>query len=197
MMTQARRGRTKKVRITSFQIFTLLFLYNEESKESEKRAVIRNRNLAKRFYPGLPNPSPHISLRELALLIPDDTILSNIMSIDQMYNELKLLEVNELITAEWDREYDKDNYEFSLSTNGIIWTKRYLGQFPVLTQRDEYVENVENTKTPTEIRKWFIELKDKVIGKTQDEVADLIVNGTKKYGLSIITSLINLTNQSS
>lgn len=189
------KRRSSKVRITPFQIFTLIFLYNEESKESAKRTIIRNQTLARRYYPGLPNPSPHISLRQLAIMIPDSSLLSNIMKTDQVYEELKLLEDNDLIAAEWDREYDKDNYVFSLSTSGIIWVKQYLGQLSPITELNEYEENIEKVKSSNELKIWFRELRNKIKGRTQDEIADIVVEGTKKHGISLIASLIQLANQ--
>ncbi|MDN5868156.1 MAG: hypothetical protein L0H55_12265 [Candidatus Nitrosocosmicus sp.] len=94
------KKRAYKKQISSFQIFTLLFLYYQESKESEKRNIRRSLTIGRNFYPGSPNPKFHISLRELAILIPSSTVLEDIMNINQMYNELKILEVNDLIVSQ-------------------------------------------------------------------------------------------------
>jgi len=188
------KKRANKKHLTSFQIFTLLFLYYQESRESEKRSIRRSLTIGRNFYPGSPYPKFHISLRELAILIPTSTILAEIMNINQMYNELKILEVNDLLVPQWDRDFDKDNYVFSLTTSGIIWVKHYLGLLPHLTEMEDYTENVENSESTNEVKQWFKGLKDKIKGKAQDEIAEIIVTGVKTHGLSLITSIINLAN---
>jgi hypothetical protein len=53
---------------------------------------------------------------------------------------------------------------------------------------------VENSESTNEVKVWFKGLKDKIKGKAQDEIAEIIVTGVKTHGLSLMTSIINLAN---
>ena len=191
-----RKGKRAEIK-NKLRLFRFLpyYSYIMRKRESEKRNARRKLTFTRNNYPGLPNSKYHISLRELAIKIPHSEILTNILNINQMYKELKLLEINDLVSPMWDREHYKDNYAFSITTTGIISTIQYLGQFPKATEREDYIENVEKSESTNEVKDWFKGLKDKIKGKSQEEVAKLIVTGIKTYGLNIIPLVMNISNQ--
>ncbi len=187
----------EEVPITPIQIFILTYLYSEEVQETQKKEIINNILRSNRSHYSEFSHHISISLRDLSLLIPSSILPEMRINEEHIYTQLKILEYNRLLGISVDEIQDKENTMFFITIDGIILVKQIFSTLSDKIQdKKVYQEDIDKLEGNKEIKDWlkglWIQLKD----KAKDDIADMVIDGVKIYGPSVIVLLINLLSSS-
>ena len=138
-----------------------------------------------------------ISLRDLSLLIPSSILPEMRINEEFIYTQLKILEYNRLLGISVDEIQDKENTLFFITIDGIILVKQIFSTLSDKIQdKKVYQEDIDKLEGNKEIKDWLKGLWIKLKDKAKDDIADMVIDGVKIYGPSVIVLLINLLSSS-
>lgn len=186
-----------EVPITPIQIFILTHLYSEEIKETLKKEIINNILRSSKSYHSEYSHHISISLRDISLLIPSSLLPEIRIDEEHIYNQIKILEYNNLLGTSVDNLQEKENTLFFITIDGIILVKQIFSALSDrIKDKNVFEEDINRLEGNKEIKDWlkmlWIDLKD----KAKDEIADTVIEGVKTHGPSAIVLLINLLSSS-
>ncbi|MER5175288.1 MAG: hypothetical protein ABJB76_11560 [Candidatus Nitrosocosmicus sp.] len=183
--------------ITPIQIFILTYLYSEEVQETQKKEIINNILRSNRSHYSEFSHHISISLRDLSLLIPSSILPEMRINEEFIYTQLKILEYNRLLGISVDEIQDKENTLFFITIDGIILVKQIFSTLSDKIQdKKVYQEDIDKLEGNKEIKDWLKGLWIKLKDKAKDDIADMVIDGVKIYGPSVIVLLINLLSSS-
>jgi hypothetical protein len=191
--TQDGKKIEEEVPITPMQIFILIYLYSEEIKEIQKKDIIRHiRHSTKSHFSGyIHNVS--ISLREISLLIPSSILPDMRINEEHIYTQLKILEYNQLLGFLFEKLQEKENSVFFITIDGIILVKQIFSSLSDKIQDEKvFEEDIDKIEGNENAKDWLKGLSFDLKRMAKDEIADVVINGVKIYGPSLIVLLINL-----
>ncbi len=187
----------EEVPITPIQIFILTYLYSQEVNETQKKEIINN--ILRSSKSNYSEFSHHvsISLRDISLLIPSSILPDMRINENHIYNQIKILEYNHLLGISIDNLQDKENILFFITIDGIILIKQIFSTLSDKIQNKKvFEEDIDKLEGNKEIKEWlkglWINLKD----KAEDDIVEMVIDGVKVYGPSVIVILINLLSSS-
>ncbi len=187
----------EEVPITPIQIFILTYLYSEEVQETQKKEIINNILRSNRSHYSEFSHHISISLRDLSLLIPSSILPEMRINEEHIYTQLKILEYNRLLGISVDEIQDKENTLFFITIDGIILVKQIFSTLSDKIQdKKVYQEDIDKLEGNKEIKDWLKGLWIKLKDKAKDDIADMVIDGVKIYGPSVIVLLINLLSSS-
>jgi len=178
----------EKEGITPFQFFALSFLYSEELKKADKEQFIDDniRKVTHHSYSSIMQRPISITVRELAIKMPI-SMNNERLSTAQMMEELWDLEGGGYL-EQAGIGGDRGEYtSFSVTTDGVILVKHIYSQmsgaFKDKVVYEKTIDTVEGSSPlKTFLKGLFVKLQD----KAQDEIADVILSGVRKYGPELI-----------
>ena len=183
----------EEVPITPIQIFILTYLYSEEVKETQKKEIINNILRSNKSHHSEFSHHVSISLRDISLLIPPSLLPEMRIDEGHIYNQIKILEYNHLLSTSIDNFEEKENTLFFITIDGIILIKQI---FSTLSDKihdgKQYEGDIDRLEGNREIKGWLKTLWIDLNDKTKDEIADMLIDGVKIHGPSAIVILINL-----
>ena len=191
--TQDGKKIEEEVPITPMQIFILIYLYSEEIKEIQKKDIIRHiRSSNKSNFTGyIHNVS--MSLREISLLIPSSILPDMRINEEHIYTQLKILEYNQLLGILFEKLQEKENSLFFITIDGIILVKQIFSSLSDKIQDEKvFEEDIDKIEGNENTKDWLKGLSFDLKRMAKDEIADMVINGVKVYGPSLIALLINL-----
>lgn len=187
----------EEVPITPIQIFILTYLYSEEVQETQKKEIINNILRSNRSHYSEYSHHISISLRDLSLLIPSSILPEMRINEEHIYTQLKILEYNRLLGISVDEIQEKENTLFFITIDGIILVKQIFSTLSDKIQdKKVYQEDIDKLEGNKEIKDWLKGLWIKLKDKAKDDIADMVIDGVKIYGPSVIVLLINLLSSS-
>ena len=191
----------KQLRYTPFQIFVLTYLTSEESKQQkDNKAFGRPSPVGLTYNYRFTTSINELTTIVLPNLIPGDKLdPSDILT--RTVNEVIDLEKQELIKYEHERSHPSfkgEQYEgFYVTPGGKLFVRKcFVGLVSKIEDKIQYERIVEQTEANTIVKKYFKELREKLIDKSQDQVIEIISSGIKEYavvGISIALRLVGLT----
>jgi hypothetical protein len=161
---------------TPFQIFALIHLIVEEQKLEERGEAFGQRSPT-----GMPISHRYItSINDLSIkappsFMPDQPSGKEILII--VKNQIDKLKNDGLL--ENDRQFS-DNREhedqgFYVTAAGRLFVrKHYTGLIPVVDNKQEYEQIIDQLEVDSDSNKSLKKLRDKLIGKTEDKIIDTI-----------------------
>jgi hypothetical protein len=191
--TQDGKKIEEEVPITPMQIFILIYLYSEEIKEIQKKDIIRHIRQSNKsnFYGYIHNVS--ITLREISLLIPSSILPDMRINEEHIYTQLKILEYNQLLGVFFEKLQEKENAVFFITIDGIILVKQIFSSLSDKIQdKKVFEEDIDKIEGAKNAKDWLKGLSQELKLMAKDEIADMVINGVKIYGTSLIVLLINL-----
>jgi hypothetical protein len=191
--TQDGKKIEEEVPISPMQIFILIYLYSEEIKEIQKKDIIRHiRQSNKSNFSGyIHNVS--ITLREISLLIPSSILPNMRINEEHIYTQLKILEYNQLLGVFFEKLQEKENTVFFITIDGIILVKQIFSSLSDKIQdKKAFEEDIDKIEGSKNAKDWLKGLSLELKLMAKDEIADMVINGVKIYGPSLIVLLINL-----
>ncbi len=191
--TQDGKKIEEEVPISPMQIFILIYLYSEEIKEIQKKDIIRHiRQSNKSNFSGyIHNVS--ITLREISLLIPSSILPNMRINEEHIYTQLKILEYNQLLGVFFEKLQEKENAVFFITIDGIILVKQIFSSLSDKIQdKKVFEEDIDKIEGAKNAKDWLKGLSQELKLMAKDEIADMVINGVKIYGTSLIVLLINL-----
>ncbi|MDQ6723439.1 MAG: hypothetical protein M3Z01_04150 [Thermoproteota archaeon] len=187
----------EEVPITPIQIFILTYLYSEEIQETQKKVIINNILRSNKSHLSEFSHHVSISLRDISLLIPYSLLPDMRINEEHIYNQLKILEYNRLLGISADDIQDKENTLFFITIDGIILIKQIFSTLSDKIQdKKVYEEDINKLDGNKETKDWLKELWVKFKDKPKDDISDIIIEGVKIYGVSVIVLLIDLLSTS-
>jgi hypothetical protein len=183
----------EEVPITPIQIFILTYLFYKEILETQQKE--NNNNNRDQLENHFQDNSDHIfiSLKDITLLIPSSLLPETRIKEEYIFNQLKILEYNHLLGVSQENIQDKDDSLFFITIDGIILVKQI---FYTLLDKIEYKkvfeEEIDKIEGNREAKEWLKDLHSKLKYKSKDEIADMVIDGIKVHGYSVIVLLINL-----
>ena len=191
--TQDGKKIEEEVPITPMQIFILIYLYSEEIKEIQKKDIIRHIRQSNKYDFSGYTHNVSLSLREISLLIPSSILPNMRINEEHIYAQLKILEYNQLLGVSFEKLQEKENTVFFITIDGIILVKQIFSSLSDKIQDkmvfEEYIDKIEGSKNAKD---WLKGLSLELKLMAKDEIADMVINGVKIYGPSLIVLLINL-----
>ena len=191
--TQDGKKIEEEVPITPMQIFILIYLYSEEIKEIQKKDIIRHIRQSNKYDFSGYTHNVSLSLREISLLIPSSILPDMRINEEHIYTQLKILEYNQLLGVSFEKLQEKENTVFFITIDGIILVKQIFSSLSDKIQDkmvfEEYIDKIEGSKNAKD---WLKGLSLELKLMAKDEIADMVINGVKIYGPSLIVLLINL-----
>jgi hypothetical protein len=191
--TQDGKKIEEEVPITPMQIFILIYLYSEEIKEIQKKDIIRHIRQSNKYDFSGYTHNVSLSLREISLLIPSSILPNMRINEEHIYTQLKILEYNKLLGVSFEKLQEKENTVFFITIDGIILVKQIFSSLSDKIQDktvfEEYIDKIEGSKNAKD---WLKGLSLELKLMAKDEIADMVINGVKIYGPSLIVLLINL-----
>ena len=191
--TQDGKKIEEEVPITPIQIFILIYLYSEEIKEIEKKDIISHiRHSNKSHFSGyIHNVS--MSLREISLLIPSSILPEMRINEEHIYTQLKILEYNQLLGILFEKLQEKESSVFFITIDGIILVKQIFSSLSDKIQDEKvFQEDIDKIEGNKNAKDWLKGISLDLKRMAKDEIADMVINGVKIYGPSLIVLLINL-----
>jgi hypothetical protein len=191
--TQDGKKIEEEVPITPIQIFILIYLYSEEIKEIQKKDIIRHiRHSNKSDFSGyIHNVS--MSLREISLLIPSSILPDMRINEEHIYTQLKILEYNQLLGILFEKLQEKESSVFFITIDGIILVKQIFSSLSDKIQDEKvFEEDIDKIEGNKNAKDWLKGISLDLKRMAKDEIADMVINGVKIYGPSLIVLLINL-----
>jgi hypothetical protein len=183
--------------ITVFQFFALSYLYSEELKRTQKEQFIDD-NIRMRTHHSQSSVTPSpiaVSVRELAVKSPTSMIKERLTS-DQILEQLQILESNQLLELAGIGGYRGEYTKFSITTDGIMFLKSIYAQLSeAIKDKNVYEKIIDNVEGNSEAKTWLKGAWDKLKDKAQDEIADIILSGVRKYGTELIGIGFRLLNE--
>ncbi len=183
----------EEVPITPIQIFILTYLYSEEIQETQKKVIIKDILRLNKSHFSEFSHHVSISLRDISLLIPFSLLPDMRINEEHIYNQLKILEYNHLLGISEDDMQDKENTLFFITIDGIILIKQIFSTLSDKIQdKKVYEEDINKLEGNKETKDWLKELWVKFKDKPKDDISDIVIEGVKIYGVSVIVLLIDL-----
>lgn len=183
----------EEVPITPIQIFILTYLYSEEIQETQKKVIINDILRSNKSHFSEFSHHVSISLRDISLLIPFSLLPDMRINEEHIYNQLKILEYNHLLGISEDDMQDKENTLFFITIDGIILIKQIFSTLSDKIQdKKVYEEDINKLEGNKETKDWLKELWVKFKDKPKDDISDIVIEGVKIYGVSVIVLLIDL-----
>ncbi|MBA3750308.1 MAG: hypothetical protein H0X03_05350 [Nitrosopumilus sp.] len=183
----------EEVSITPIQTFILTYLFYEEILETQQKEI----NVSIRDHPENHFPENHnhifISLKDITLLIPSSLLPDMRINEEYIYNQLKILEYNNLLDVSLDNLQERDNTSFFITIDGIILVKQIFSTLlDKIEDKKVFEEEIDRIEGNKEVKDWLKDLHSKLKDKSKDEIADMVIEGIKIHGLVGIVLLINL-----
>src|SRR5919112_2747370 len=191
--TQDGKKIEEEVPITPIQTFILIYLYSEEIKEIQKKDIIRHiRPSTKSHFSGYMH-NVSMSLREISLLIPSSILPDMRINEEHIYTQLKILEYNQLLGILFEKLQEKENSVFFITIDGIILVKQIFSSFSDKIQDEKvFQEDIDKIEGNENTKDWLKGLSFDLKRMAKDEMANVVFDGVKIYGTSVIVLLINL-----
>ena len=116
---------------------------------------------------------------------------------EHIYNQIKILEYNRLIGISIDDLQNKENTLFFITIDGIILVKQIFSALSDKIQDKKlFEEDIDKLEGNKEIKDWLKGLWKNLKDKAKDDIVDMVIDGVKIYGPSVIVVLINLLSSS-
>jgi hypothetical protein len=196
-ITKEEKKFEEEVPITPIQIFILTYLYSEEVKETQKKEIINNIIRSSKSVRSEFSHHVSISLRDISLLIPSSILPDMRINEEHIYNQIKILEYNRLIGISIDDLQNKENTLFFITIDGIILVKQIFSALSDKIQDKKlFEEDIDKLEGNKEIKDWLKSLWKNLKDKAKDDIVDMVIDGVKIYGPSVIVVLINLLSSS-
>jgi hypothetical protein len=196
-ITKEEKKFEEEVPITPIQIFILTYLYSEEVKETQKKEIINNIIRSSKSAHSEFSHHVSISLRDISLLIPSSILPDMRINEEHIYNQIKILEYNRLIGIAIDDLQNKENTLFFITIDGIILVKQIFSALSDKIQDKKlFEEDIDKLEGNKEIKDWLKGLWKNLKDKAKDDIVDMVIDGVKIYGPSVIVVLINLLSSS-
>jgi hypothetical protein len=196
-ITKEEKKFEEEVPITPIQIFILTYLYSEEVKETQKKEIINNIIRSSKSVRSEFSHHVSISLRDISLLIPSSILPDMRINEEHIYNQIKILEYNRLIGISIDDLQNKENTLFFITIDGIILVKQIFSALSDKIQDKKlFEEDIDKLEGNKEIKDWLKGLWKNLKDKAKDDIVDMVIDGVKIYGPSVIVVLINLLSSS-
>jgi hypothetical protein len=196
-ITKEEKKFEEEVPITPIQIFILTYLYSEEVKETQKKEIINNIIRSSKSAHSEFSHHVSISLRDISLLIPSSILPDMRINEEHIYNQIKILEYNRLIGISIDNLQNKENTLFFITIDGIILVKQIFSALSDKIQDKKlFEEDIDKLEGNKEIKDWLKGLWKNLKDKAKDDIVDMVIDGVKIYGPSVIVVLINLLSSS-
>jgi hypothetical protein len=196
-ITKEEKKFEEEVPITPIQIFILTYLYSEEVKETQKKEIINNIIRSSKSAHSEFSHHVSISLRDISLLIPSSILPDMRINEEHIYNQIKILEYNRLIGISIDDLQNKENTLFFITIDGIILVKQIFSALSDKIQDKKLFEDdIDKLEGNKEIKDWLKGLWKNLKDKAKDDIVDMVIDGVKIYGPSVIVVLINLLSSS-
>jgi hypothetical protein len=196
-ITKEEKKFEEEVPITPIQIFILTYLYSEEVKETQKKEIINNIIRSSKSVHSEFSHHVSISLRDISLLIPSSILPDMRINEEHIYNQIKILEYNRLIGISIDDLQNKENTLFFITIDGIILVKQIFSALSDKIQDKKlFEEDIDRLEGNKEIKDWLKGLWKNLKDKAKDDIVDMVIDGVKIYGPSVIVVLINLLSSS-
>lgn len=196
-ITKEEKKFEEEVPITPIQIFILTYLYSEEVKETQKKETINNILRSSKSVYSEFSHHVSISLRDTSLLIPSSILPDMRINEKHIYNQIKILEYNRLIGISIDNLQDKENTLFFITIDGIILVKQIFSALSDKIQDKKlFEEDIDKLEGNKEIKDWLKGVWKNLKDKAKDDIVDMVLDGVKIYGPSVIVVLINLLSSS-
>ncbi len=196
-ITKEEKKFEEEVPITPIQIFILTYLYSEEVKETQKKEIINNIIRSSKAVYSEFSHHVSISLRDISLLIPSSILPDMRINEEHIYNQIKILEYNRLIGISIDNLQDKENTLFFITIDGIILVKQIFSALSDKIQDKKlFEEDIDKLEGNKEIKDWLKGVWKNLKDKAKDDIVDMVLDGVKIYGPSVIVVLINLLSSS-
>jgi hypothetical protein len=196
-ITKEEKKFEEEVPITPIQIFILTYLYSEEVKETQKKEIINNIIRSSKSAHSEFSHHVSISLRDISLLIPSSILPDMRINEEHIYNQIKILEYNRLIGISIDDLQNKENTLFFITIDGIILVKQIFSALSDKIQDKKlFEEDIDKLEGNKEIKDWLKGLWKNLKDKAKDDIVDMVIDGVKIYGPSVIVVLINLLSSS-
>jgi hypothetical protein len=181
--------------LTPLQIFALSYLYYEELMQRQKQQDLDNYRLATHHSHSNVIPRPiSIRVRELITIIPS-SMIPEMLTIQEVCNQLNILEEYQLLTHEYRRE--GEHASFSITGEGILYVKQlYAHLSRAIKDKRDYEKKIDRIEGNAKIKEYLKGILSKLKEKSQEEIADMILLGVKTYGPLLIPLVMSvLTNK--
>jgi hypothetical protein len=134
-----------------------------------------------------------MSLREISLLIPSSILPDMRINEEHIYTQLKILEYNQLLGILFEKLQEKESSVFFITIDGIILVKQIFSSLSDKIQDEKvFQEEIDKIEGNKNAKDWLKEISLDLKRMAKDEIADMVINGVKIYGPSLIVLLINL-----
>ena len=191
--TQDEKKIEEEVSITPIQIFILMYLYSEEIKEIQKKDTLRHIQHSDKSHFSEYTHNVSMSLREISLLIPSSILPDMRLNEEHIHTQLKILEYNRLLGVFFEKFQEKENSVFFITIDGIILVKQIFSTLSDKIQdKKVFEEDIDKVEGNKNAKDWLKGLSSELKRKAKDEIADIVINGVKIHGPSLIVLLINV-----
>ena len=191
--TQDEKKIEEEVPITPIQIFILIYLYSEEIKEIQKKDTLRHIQHSDKPHFSEYTYNVSISLREISLLIPSSILPNMGLNEEHIHTQLKILEYNRLLGVFFEKVQEKENSVFFITIDGIILVKQIFSTlWDKMQDKKVFEEDIDKIEGNKNAKDWLKGLSSELKRKAKDEIADIVINGVKIHGPSLIVLLINV-----
>jgi hypothetical protein len=191
--TQDGKKIEEEVPITPIQTFILIYLYSEEIKEIQKKDTPRHIQHSDKSHFSEYTHNVSISLREISLLIPSSILPDMRLNEEHIHTQLKILEYNRLLGVFFEKVQEKENSVFFITIDGIILVKQIFTTLSDKIQdKKVFEEDIDKIEGNKNAKDWLKGLSSELKHKAKDEIADIVINGVKIHGPSLIVLLINV-----
>lgn len=183
--------------ITPFQFFALSYLFSEELKKAEKEQYIDDyiRKVTHHSYSSVMQRSISVTVRELAIKMPI-SMNEKCLTTPQMLNELWDLESKQYLERASIGGDRGEFTSFSATTDGIVFVKHIFSQMSgAFKDKVVYEKTIEKVEGSGPVKAFLKGLFGKLQDKAQDEIANMILSGVKKYGPELIGAGFRLLNE--
>jgi hypothetical protein len=112
---------------------------------------------------------------------------------EHIYTQLKILEYNQLLGVLFEKLQEKENSVFFITVDGIILVKQIFSSLSDKIQDEKvFEEDIDKLEGNENAKDWLKGLCSDLKHMAKDEIADMVINGVKLYGPTLIVLLINL-----
>jgi hypothetical protein len=134
---------------------------------------------------------PYYTIQELTSVIPPN-VFPTPNSIKQIWKELYRLHRKDLL--EWHGTWrETESARFSITGNGTLFIREYLhGIGVVLKDEKKYEKFLNETEGDSATKTYLKGLREKLVGKSQEEIVNGFFLAAKLYTPTAITLLLRL-----
>jgi hypothetical protein len=179
--------------LSPVQVFALATLYYEESKQREKEEILdRQRDTTHTPQSDvLPHPFS-IMVRDLCNKLPY-SINSETLTAEQVYNQMEYLVQRGLLEQVF-KIKTGEFATFTITADGMLVINRILGKLSQQIEDMKVTEqDIDRVEGDSGAKEYLKGMSNNFIGKSQNEILEMLFSAIRTQGLPFVLLLINLS----